>query len=47
MLAFSQRFTSLSKDGSFLIEQYKREDFQARLLKLGDLTTKYLKEKRK
>lgn len=45
-LRFSQLFIALSKDGISLIEQYKQDDFQARLLKLGEFMTQYLNEKR-
>lgn len=45
-LMFSQEFFSISEEGTVLIEQYRNEDFQARLLKLGEFMTRYLKEKR-
>jgi hypothetical protein len=42
ILTFTQRFTSVSEGGISLIEQYRQEDFQARLQTLGELMSHHL-----
>ncbi|HOT15720.1 MAG TPA: hypothetical protein PK252_13255 [Bacteroidales bacterium] len=42
-LTFTHSFSSLSNEGSALIEAYKNEDFQGRLNTLGMLIETYLK----
>jgi hypothetical protein len=42
ILTFTQRFISVSDGGISLIEQYRQEDFQARLQTLGELMSHYL-----
>jgi hypothetical protein len=42
ILTFTQRFTPVSADGVSLVEQYRQENFQARLQKLGELMSHFL-----
>lgn len=42
-LTFTHSFSSLSNEGSALIDVYKNEDFQAKLDMLGKLIASYLK----
>ena len=43
IITFTQRFSSVSENGVALIEQYKQEDYQAKLQKLGDFMAHYLR----
>ena len=42
ILTFTQRFTSVSEGGISMIEQYRQEDFQARLQRLQELMSHHL-----
>ena len=46
-LSFRQTFTSVSKEGNELLNEYRAEDFNARLRSLGEFMNRYLQEREK